>query len=137
VIFEGVDSLLEAGGTDLGTTGWRAIGATDVDRYAAAIGGEAPGDDGVVPPLMLLALTNEFLPDLLQVRGATSGVNYGTATVRFGEPVHPGDRLRARAELTNVAEVPGGVQTEVWIQLEVDGSSDTACVVESLSRWLR
>jgi hypothetical protein len=37
----------------------------------------------------------------------------------------------------DAAEVNGGVQTTVQIRIEIDGSDEPACVVESLSRWLR
>ena len=86
---------------------------------------------------MVLALTNRFLPELLEVRGISSGINYGTERVTFAARVHPGARLRASAVLTDATEVPGGVQTTVEISVEVEGTSEAACVVRSLSRWLK
>ena len=39
--------------------------------------------------------------------------------------------------LVDATEVPGGVQTTIEIRVEVEGCHDPACVVESLSRWMR
>jgi acyl dehydratase len=73
----------------------------------------------------------------MQVRGASSGVNYGTGAIRFAPPVHTGDRIRARATVVDAAAVNGGVQVSVEIRVEAEGRPEPACVVESLSRWLR
>ena len=47
-----------------------------------------------------------------------------------------GDRIRAGAELVDVTDVNGGLQTLVRITIEIEGSDRPACVIESLSRWL-
>lgn len=134
-VFGSPDDLLGAVGAELGTTEWATLDEGDVTRFAGATG--HPGATGEVPPLMVLALTNRFLPDLLQVTGASSGVNYGAGSVRFPAPVRVGERIRASARLSEASEVPGGVQTSVEITVEVEGSREPACVVESLSRWMR
>ena len=133
--FGSPDDLLGAVGRQLGTTGWATLEASDVKRFVEATA--TPDVGGTVPPLMVLSLTNRFLPELLQVPGASNGVNYGTGSVRFPAEVRAGDRLRASALLSEAVEVPGGVQTTVEITVEVDGSAQPACVVESLSRWMR
>ena len=134
-VFESPDELITGAGRALGATGWAAVEAADVKAFVSATG--APQTDGTVPPLFVLSLTNRFLPDLLEVRGATSGVNYGTGTVRFPAPVRPGERIRVSARLLGAVEVSGGVQSTVEITVEVEGSDEPACVVESLSRWMR
>ena len=133
--FGSPDDLLGAVGRQLGTTGWATLEAPDVKRFVEATATPLAGN--AVPPLMVLSLTNRFLPELLQVTGASNGVNYGTGSVRFPAEVRAGDRLRASARLSEAVEVPGGVQTTVEITVEVDGSAHPACVVESLSRWMR
>ena len=76
------------------------------------------------------------IPQVLEVRGVSMGVNYGTGKVRFPAPVPVGSRVRGTAELTACDEVTGGVQTTIVITMEVEGGTKPACVVESLSRWL-
>ena len=65
------------------------------------------------------------------------GVNYGVDRVRFPAPVPVGSRVRGGAELVQVDEVSGGVQTVIRITVEIEGSDRPACVVDSVSRFLR
>jgi acyl dehydratase len=133
--FESPDALLAAVGQNLGTTRWLTVTDAAVAEFDKATRSPAPDRD-TVPSLMILSLTNRFLPDLLEVKGISSGINYGTEQVRFPAPVRPGDSLRASATITAATEVPGGVQTTVEITVEVEGAAEPACVVQSLSRWL-
>lgn len=128
-VFDDLDHLLKAAPLDLGATDWVQVADADVSRFEQSTGGD-------VSPFLALSLTNRFLPFLLSVPGAASGVNYGADGATFGAPLRAGDRIRVSATLTSAAEVSGGVQTTVEIRVEVDGA-EPACVVQSLSRWLR
>ena len=70
------------------------------------------------------------------MQGVSLGVNRGTGKVRFPAPVPVGSRLRAGVELTEVTDVPGGIDTTMVITVEREGSDKPVCVVESLSRFL-
>jgi acyl dehydratase len=132
-VFASLEDLQAAAhGTALGESSWITVSQEDVDRFAAATGTD---ERDRVPPYMVLALSNRLLPEIVEVRGISSGINYGTDEVRFAAPVEVGGRLRARAELVACAEVTGGVQTTIRVTLETDGG-DAACVIDSLSRWL-
>lgn len=115
---------------DLGVTDWVVVTAADVEGFEGATGSG-------VSPYFAVSLTNRFLPDLIQVPGASSGVNYGADSVRFGPPLGPGDRVRCSASLVSAKPVNGGVQTAVEVRVEAEDASEPACVVLSLSRWLR
>jgi len=136
-VFQDLDELLAAGRRDLGATDWVELTQSVLADFSAATWSPGGDDDNVAPPMLLVSLTNRFLPDLLEVRGASSGINYGTGKVRFDVPARAGDQIRASAVLTEAGEVAGGVQTTVEIRIEVQGSNQPACTVESLSRWLR
>jgi acyl dehydratase len=136
-VFQDLDELLSAPRRDLGVTDWVELTRSVLTDFSAATWSPGGDDDNVAPPMLLVSLTNRFLPDLLEVRGASSGINYGTGTVRFNTPARAGDQIRASAVLVEAGEVPGGVQTTVEIRIEVQGSQEPACTVESLSRWLR
>ncbi|MDA8045440.1 MAG: dehydratase [Actinomycetota bacterium] len=127
--FEDLGSLLAAPPLELGTTNWVEVTAEQIGLFEQATGGP-------VSPYLAVSLTNQFLPALLAVPGASSGVNYGTDSVELGPPLVPGQRIRAAASLVGAVGVAGGVQTTVVIRVEVDGA-EPACVVRSLSRWLR
>lgn len=135
ILFHDLDGLLEAPPCGLGSTGWVEVDATAVRRFGDATG--AGGRAGEVPPLMLVSLTNRFLPELMQVPGASSGVNYGTDSVRFGPAAQAGDRIRARATLLAATPVGDAVQTTVEIRIEGEGAEQPLCVVRSLSRWMK
>jgi acyl dehydratase len=136
-VFHDLDELLSAGRRDLGATDWVELTRAVLTDFAAATWSAGGDDDNVAPPMLLVSLTNRFLPDLLEVRGTSSGINYGTGKVRFHASPGAGDQIRADAVLVEAGEVAGGVQTTVEIRIEVQGSEEPACVVESLSRWMR
>jgi hypothetical protein len=139
-IFESPDELLTAVGRNLGTTPWFSVDRESVSRFERATATRSDPSDRI-PPFMLVSLTNYFLPQLLEVRGISSGVNYGSGSIRFGAGARVGDRLNATATIVDAVEVPGGVQTAIEIAVSVEGDaysgSGPACVVESLSRWLK
>jgi acyl dehydratase len=137
-VLEGLDDVRAAVGRDLGTTAWIEVTVRSVELFTRATSAEGPRDGGipVVPPEMVLALTNLFLPQLVVVEGVSAGVNYGTEQVRYGAALPVASRVRARAELTAADEVPGGVQTTIRITVEAEGTAEAVCVVDSLSRWL-
>jgi acyl dehydratase len=147
--FETLDALRDATGTHLGWTDWVDVTQERVNLFADATGdqqwihvdveraiAESPFGGPIAHGYLTLALSNLFLPELLQVPGASAGVNYGTGKVRFPAPVPVGSRIRGGAEIAAVDEIPGGVQTTITITIEVEGGTKPACVIESLSRWL-
>jgi acyl dehydratase len=148
-VYESLDDLRGAAGTDLGHTEWMEITQERVQQFADATGdhqwihvdaerakAESPFGGPIAHGYLTLALTNLFLPELLSVPAASSGVNYGAGKVRFPAPVLVGSRVRGAAVITAVEEVRGGVQTTITITVEIEGQDKPACVVESLSRWL-
>ena len=86
---------------------------------------------------LTLAMTNQFLPEIMKVEGVSMGINYGTNKVRFPQPVTVGSRVRGSAVLAEAEEISGGVQAIVTITVEIEGERKPACVVESVSRFLR
>ena len=84
---------------------------------------------------LTLALVNLFLPQILEVRGISMGVNYGSDRLRFPAPVPVGSRIRGGGELIQVEEVKGGVQATIRVTVEVEGQDRPACVVETISRY--
>ena len=148
-IIDGLDELRAAVGRDLGTSDWVEITQERVDTFADATGDhqwihvdverarrESPFGGPIAHGYLTLALTNQLLPEVIEVRGVSSGVNYGANKVRFPAPVPVGSRVRANVRLDAADDVPGGVQTTMTITVEIEGGAKPACVVESLSRWL-
>ena len=148
-VFETLDEVKAAVGTPLGASDWVEVTQDRVNQFADATGDyqwihtdverarrESPFGGPIAHGYLTLALSNMFLPQIIEVRGVSLGVNYGTARVRFPAPVPVGSRVRATAELVACDDIPGGVQTTIRITVEIEGGDKPACVVDSLSRWL-
>ena len=150
-VFAAPDDLLGAAGQHLGHSDWITVDQARIDTFAEATGDHqwihvdpeaaAAGPFGatIAHGYLTLALTNLLLPQIVRVEGISMGVNYGVNRVRFPRPVLVGSRLRASATLTSAEELPGGsgVQAVITITVEVEGQAKPACVVESVSRFLR
>ena len=63
------------------------------------------------------------------------GINYGTDKVRFPAAVTVGARIRGRALVLEVTDVPGGVQVVVRVTIEIEGGDRPACVADTISRF--
>jgi len=145
----GLDELRTLAGEHLGYSDWVEVTQDMVNQFADATGDhqwihvdveraekESPFGGPIAHGYLTLSLTNLVLPEVLEVRGVSLGVNYGTGKVRFPAPVPVGSRVRGTAELTACDEIAGGIQTTIVITMEIEGGAKPACVVESLSRWM-
>ena len=145
----GLDELRAAVGRDLGTSEWLEITQERVNTFAEATGddqwihvdverakAESPFGGPIAHGYLTLSLTNLFLPEVVEVTGISSGVNYGVNKVRFPAAVPVGSRVRGNVKLEAAEDVRGGVQTTMLITVELEGSEKPACIVEAISRWL-
>lgn len=147
-ILDGPDGVRAAEGTHLGYSDWLLIEQDRVDTFADATGDhqwihvdpekakDGPFGAPIAHGYLTMSLSNYFLPQIVETRGFSAGINYGVDKVRFPSPVKVGERIRGGAELVEVTEVSGGLQTRMVITIEIDGGAKPACVIEALSRWL-
>ena len=147
-MFERPADLKDTVGRDLGQSDWLEITQQRIDEFADATGDHqwihtdpdraagGPFGGPIAHGYLTLSLVNLFLPQLIEVREASMGVNYGTNKVRFPAPVPVGSRVRGSGEIVAVDEVPGGVQVVIRVAVEVEGADKPACVAETVSRWL-
>jgi len=126
---DGPDALRAAVGSHLGYSDWITIEQDRIDLFAAATGDHEA-------TYLTVSLSNFFLPQIVEVTGFSMGVNYGADSIRVMAPVAVGDRVRSAAELVGASDVARGMQTTMLITIELDGSAEPACVIESISRWL-
>jgi acyl dehydratase len=137
-VLHGLEGIRAAVGHDLGASPWIELTQDQIDLFQQAVGAPAATDngDGLAPPLLILSLTNLFMPQIVEVRDVSMGVNYGTGAVRFPAAVAAGARLRGRGQVVGCDDIRGGVQTTIRLSVEVDGGDEPACVVDALSRWI-
>jgi acyl dehydratase len=147
-IFERPQDLVAAVGETLGASDWLEITQERIDLFADATGDHqwihvdpdraAAGPFGrtIAHGYLTLSLVNLFLPQILEVRGISMGVNYGSDKLRFPAPVPVGSRVRGRGELVEVEETKdGGVQAKIRVTVEIEGGARPGCVVETISRY--
>jgi acyl dehydratase len=146
--FTSPKELLGAVGTELGPTDWITITQDQIDKFAEATldnqwihvdterAKAGPFGAPIAHGFLTMSLAAHFLADLARVEGISMGINYGADKVRFPSPVPVGSRLRARGEILDVKEVPGGVQATTRITIERDGGDKPAAVVDTVSRYL-
>jgi acyl dehydratase len=148
-LLRGPDDVRAAVGRHLGYSDWLTIDQERVNTFAEATGdhqwihvdvaratAESPFGGPIAHGYLTMSLSNYFLPQIVTVEGFTAGVNYGVNKVRFMTPVLVGSRVRGGAEIVEVADVPGGIQTIMKLTIEIEGSAKPACVIEAVSRWL-
>ncbi|MCI3270936.1 MaoC family dehydratase [Streptomyces cylindrosporus] len=143
----GLDELKKLAGSDLGASEWIEVTQERIDTFADATGDHqwihvdpekaAAGPFGapIAHGYLTLSLFIPLFTELLDVQGVTTKVNYGLNKVRFPSPVKVGSRIRLVGKLTDVEEVPGGVQITVDGTIEIDGGGKPAAVLQSLSRF--
>ena len=135
-------------GQTFGPTEWLLIDQDRINKFADATGDHqwihvdvekaktGPFGATVAHGFLTLSLTNLFLPELIEVRGISMGLNYGLNKIRFPAVVPAGTRIRGKGELISVEkQANGGIQSIMRITVEVEGGGKPACVAEAISLW--
>ena len=147
VVAEGIEGFRELVGTQLGPTDWIEISQERINAFAdatldhqwihidaARAAAESPYGGTIAHGYLTLSLIPYFLPQLIDSRGFSMGVNYGSDKVRFPNPVPVDSRLRATGVIDEVTDVPGGIQVRMTVTIEVEGQPKPACVATMLAR---
>lgn len=146
-VFETPAALLDAVGESFGPTTWVTIEQDRIDLFAQATDDhqwihvdperakDGPFGGTIAHGYLTMSLVNRFLPELIEVRGVSMGVNIGTDNLRFLNPVRSGSRIRGKGELIKAEEAKGGVQAVIRVTVEIEGVEKPACVVDTISRF--
>lgn len=146
--FSGLDEFVAARGSQLGLTDWLEISQDRIDQFATATGDHqwihidpqraATGPFGgtIAHGLLTLSLLPQFMQQLYRVDNIAMAINYGYNKVRFITPVRAGAKLRASAEISDIAELPGAVQATLTAAVEIEDSEKPAAVAESIVRMM-
>ncbi len=133
-------------GTELGVSSWVEISQARIDLFADAADDhqyihvdperakDSPFGGTIAHGFLTLSLFIPLWSELLEVSDASTLVNYGLDKVRFTSPVPAGSRVRLRATLATVTEVPGGYQLHADGVIEIEGQERPALVVQFISR---
>ena len=141
-----VAGLRERAGSHLGYTDWQEMTQERVDQFADATDDhqfihvdverakQTPFGGTIAHGFLTLSLVAPVSQRLMKVTDAAMGVNYGLDRVRFPAPLPVGALWRGGMEITEVTEIPGGVQIKSRITIEVKDTEKPACVADSLVR---
>ncbi|MET7297554.1 MaoC family dehydratase [Embleya sp. NPDC005575] len=147
-VFTDLQQIKDSVGKHLGHSEWLEITQDRINLFADATGDhqwihvdverakKGPFGAPIAHGYLTLALSNLFLPQIVEVRNISMGVNYGVDKVRFPAPVPVGSRVRGGAEIVAVADIAGGIQVTIRITVEIADSAKPACVIDSISRYL-
>jgi acyl dehydratase len=142
----GPDEVKAAVGRELGVSDWYEVTQATIDQFAEVTGdhqwihvdperaAQTPFGGTIAHGLFTLSLGPKFSYEVMDMQGFAFGVNYGYGKVRFPAPLPVGSKVRMRAALTNVDDVPGGIQITVTQTFEREGEEKPVCVAESLAR---
>ncbi|UXA19604.1 MaoC family dehydratase [Mycobacterium sp. SMC-4] len=146
--FDDLTALAAAEGTQLGPTEWLEISQDRVNLFADATddhqwihvdpqrAADGPFGGTIAHGLLTLSLIPHFTHQLYAVDNVAMAINYGYNKVRFITPVRVGAKLRARAEISAVAQLDNAVQATLTTTVEIDGSEKPAAVAESIVRFI-
>jgi acyl dehydratase len=147
-IFETPADLQKAVGESLGHSDWLEITQERIDLFAEATGDhqwihvdperakDGPFGACIAHGYLTQSLVNYFLPQIVEVRGISMGVNYGADRLRFPAPVPVGSRIRGSGELISAEPTKdGAVQAVVRVTVEIEGGDRPGCVIDTISRY--
>ena len=142
----GIDELKTKVGEELGVSEWHEVTQADIDAFAEATGdhqwihvdperaAQTPFGSTIAHGLYTLSLGPVLTEEAFSLEGIAFGLNYGYDRVRFPSPLPVDSRVRMRATLTSVDDVPGGIQMKVTQTFEREGGEKPVCVAEQLVR---
>ena len=142
--FTSFDEVAEAAGQELGETDWIEITQKRVDQFAEAtddyqwihvdVDRAAAGPFGgtIAHGYLTLSLLPWIGSQIFTFATPGAKLNYGLNKVRFPNPVRVGKRIRGRAALGEVTDLPAGKQLTIRYTVEIEGESKPACVAETV-----
>jgi acyl dehydratase len=143
-VLHGIEELVAAAGSDLGTSDWHTVTQAQVDQFADATGdhqwihvdrqraAEGPFGTTIAHGYLTLSLVPLFVSGVYTIEGVRLAVNYGCNKVRFPAPVPVGSRLRGSVTLESVTPSGAGHLMAATVVVEMEGSPKPACVAETL-----
>ncbi len=142
----GLDEVKAYVGRELGVSDWLLVTQEKIDAFAEVTGDDqwihvdverakqSPFGGTIAHGYFTLSLAPRFSYDMFTFEGFAFGINYGLNRVRFPAPMPVGGRVRMRAKLASVEEIPGGAQITTELTFEHEGGEKPVCVAESLAR---
>jgi acyl dehydratase len=142
----GIEDVRGYVGKELGVSEWHLVTQEAINEFADVTGDDywihtdpvravdTPFGGTIAHGYYTLSLAPMFAYAMFSLEGFAFGVNYGVNRVRFPAPMPVGERVRMRAKLLAVDDVPGGLQLTVQQTFEREDADKPVCVAEALTR---
>jgi acyl dehydratase len=142
----GLEELKAAEGEELGVSGWHEVSQDDINAFADATGDhqwihvdperakDTPFGSTIAHGYYTLSLAPKLTDEVLKFEGFAFAINYGLNKVRFPAPLNVDSKVRMRAKLAELSEIPGGAQMIMELTFERDGAEKPVCVAQSVVR---
>ncbi len=146
LVLNGLDEVKSYVGKELGVSDWHLVTQEKINQFAEVTGDDqwihidverakqTPFGGTIAHGYYTLSLAPRFSYDMFTLEGFAFGINYGLNRVRFPAAMPVGGRVRMRAKLAAVDEIPGGAQIATELTFEHEGGEKPVCVAESLAR---
>jgi acyl dehydratase len=146
ITLNGIDDIKARVGQELGVSDWDDVTQEKIDAFADATGdhqwihvdparaAQTPFGGTIAHGYYTLSLAPKFSYALYEVTNVAFALNYGLNKVRFPAPLPVGSRVRMRATIASVDDIPGGIQMATALTFERDGGEKPVCVAETLVR---
>jgi acyl dehydratase len=144
-----LEELRSLTGQEVAVSDWVEVTQERINLFADATGdhqwihvdverakNESPYGTAIAHGFLTLSLLSYLMAETVKIKlPIRMGINYGLNKVRFPSAVMAGSKVRARAALQSLEEIPGGQQL-VWnITVEREGADKPCCVAEWLVRY--
>ena len=146
VTLNGLDEVKAYVGKELGVSDWHTVTQEEIDEFAKVTGDDqwihvdverarqTPFGGTIAHGYFTLSLGPGFSYEMVRFEGFAFALNYGLGRVRFPAPMPVGEKVRMRARLASVEEIPGGAQITTEQTFEREGGEKPVCVAETLAR---
>jgi acyl dehydratase len=146
ITLNGIDDIKARVGQELGVSDWDDVTQEKVDAFADATGdhqwihvdperaAQTPFGGTIAHGYYTLSLAPKFSYALYEVTNVAFALNYGLNKVRFPAPLPVGSKVRMRATIAAVEDIPGGIQMATALTFEREGGDKPVCVAETLVR---
>jgi acyl dehydratase len=151
VVVANLDELKNYVGREIGVTDWLQVTQERIQQFAEATEDrqwihldterakrESPYGTTIAHGFLTLSLVSYLMKQAVQIQsGLRMAVNYGLNRVRFPAPVPAGSRIRGRFGLTELKELPKGIEAVFSVTVESEGKEKPCCVAEWIVRYYR
>jgi acyl dehydratase len=143
-VFTTLEEVAAAAGQELGSSDWVTIDQRRVNQFADATGDHqwihvdverarsGPFGGTIAHGYLTLSLIPWLGSQVFTLQTPGAKLNYGVNKARFPNPLMVGKRIRSHVQISEVTDLPSGLQLIVKHTIEIEDEAKPACVAETV-----